>query len=44
MGKIEKPSFKEDLISQMYALSLLQKLGYQYLTTEKADSIKRNKI
>jgi type I restriction enzyme R subunit len=30
------PSFKEDHISQIPALQLLQKLGYQYLSPEEA--------
>lgn len=30
------PSFQEDLVSQLPALELLQKLGYQYLTPDEA--------
>lgn len=33
---MDTPSFKEDHISQIPALQLLQKLGYQYLTPEEA--------
>jgi type I restriction enzyme, R subunit len=33
---METPSFKEDHISQIPALQLLQKLGYQYLSPEEA--------
>jgi len=33
---MDTPSFKEDLISQLPALELLQKLGYEYLTPEEA--------
>lgn len=33
---MDAPSFQEDLISQLPALELLQKLGYDYLTPEEA--------
>lgn len=33
---METPSFKEDHISQVSALQLLQKLGYKYLSQEEA--------
>lgn len=33
---MEVPSFKEDHISQIPALQMLQKIGYQYLTPEEA--------
>jgi len=37
------PSFKEDHISQIPALQLLQKLGYTYLSLEEAMSLRGNK-
>lgn len=37
------PSFKEDHISQLPALQLLQKLGYIYLSPEEADKLRGNK-
>lgn len=37
------PSFKEDHISQIPALQLLQNLGYQYLTPEEAMLLRGNK-
>lgn len=37
------PSFKEDYISQIPALQLLQKLGYTYLTTDEAMILRGNK-
>jgi len=37
------PSFKEDHISQIPALQLLQKLGYQYLSPEEALQLRRGK-
>lgn len=37
------PSFKEDHISQIPALQLLQKLGYQYLTPEEAMQLRGGK-
>jgi len=33
---MDTPSFKEDHISQVLALELLQKLGYQYITPQEA--------
>ena len=33
---METPSFKEDHISQIPALQLLQKLGYNYLSPDEA--------
>lgn len=38
------PSFKEDHVSQLPALQLLQKLGYTYLSPEKALKLRNNKI
>ncbi len=40
---METPSFKEDHISQIPALALLQKLGYQYLSPEEALELRGNK-
>lgn len=40
---MDTPSFKEDHISQIPALQLLQKLGYQYLTPEEAMQLRGNK-
>ena len=37
------PSFKEDQISQIPALQLLQKLGYTYLSPEEAEELRGNK-
>jgi len=37
------PSFKEDHISQIPALQLLQNLGYQYLSAEEALQLRGNK-
>lgn len=37
------PSFKEDQISQIPALQLLQKLGYTYLSPDEADELRGNK-
>ncbi|HMT71291.1 MAG TPA: HsdR family type I site-specific deoxyribonuclease [Chitinophagaceae bacterium] len=37
------PSFKEDHISQIPALQLLQKLGYSYLTPSEADRMRGGK-
>ena len=34
---MDTPSFKEDHISQIPALQMLQNLGYTYLTPEEAD-------
>lgn len=40
---METPSFKEDHISQIPALQLLQKLGYTYLSPEEADHLRGGK-
>lgn len=40
---METPSFKEDHISQIPALQLLQKLGYTYLSPEEADQLRGGK-
>lgn len=40
---MDTPSFKEDPISQIPALQLLQKLGYHYLTQEEALRYRGNK-
>ena len=40
---METPSFKEDHISQIPALQLLQKLGYNYLSPEEALQLRGNK-
>jgi len=40
---METPSFKEDHISQIPALQLLQKLGYTYLSQEEALQLRGNK-
>nr|NQU91831.1 type I restriction endonuclease subunit R [Bacteroidota bacterium] len=40
---MDTPSFKEDHISQIPALQLLQKIGYQYLTPEEALLLRGNK-
>ena len=40
---METPSFKEDHISQIPALQLLQNLGYQYLTPDEALQFRGNK-
>jgi len=37
---MDTPSFKEDHISQIPALQLLQNLGYTYLTPEEADKLR----
>lgn len=37
------PSFKEDQVSQIPALQLLQKLGYTYLSPEEAEELRGNK-
>jgi type I restriction enzyme R subunit len=37
------PSFKEDQVSQIPALQLLQKLGYTYLSPEEVDDLRGNK-
>lgn len=40
---METPSFKEDHISQIPALQLLQKLGYTYLSPDEALQLRGNK-
>lgn len=40
---MDTPSFKEDHISQIPALQLLQKLGYEYLSPEEADTLRGGK-
>ncbi len=40
---METPSFKEDHISQIPALQMLQKLGYQYLSPEEALQLRGGK-
>ncbi|MEO8231472.1 MAG: HsdR family type I site-specific deoxyribonuclease [Ignavibacteriota bacterium] len=40
---METPSFKEDHISQIPALQLLQKLGYKYLSPAEADKLRGGK-
>jgi type I restriction enzyme R subunit len=40
---METPSFKEDDISQIPALQVLQNLGYTYLTPEEAMAFRGNK-
>jgi type I restriction enzyme R subunit len=40
---METPSYKEDHISQIPALQLLQKLGYQYLTPDEAMQFRGDK-
>lgn len=40
---MDTPSFKEDHISQIPALQLLQKLGYKYLSPEEALQLRGNK-
>ncbi|HEX4374007.1 MAG TPA: HsdR family type I site-specific deoxyribonuclease, partial [Puia sp.] len=40
---METPSFQEDHISQVPALQLLQKLGYEYLSQEEALEMRGNK-
>ena len=42
-NNMETPSFKEDHISQIPALQLLQKLGYQYLTPDEALQLRGGK-
>ncbi|HEV8082687.1 MAG TPA: HsdR family type I site-specific deoxyribonuclease [Chitinophagaceae bacterium] len=42
-NKMDTPSFKEDHISQIPALQLLQKLGYKYLSPEEALQLRSNK-
>lgn len=43
MSNASRPSFKEDHISQLPALQLLQKLGYTYLTQEEALKLRGEK-
>jgi type I restriction enzyme, R subunit len=40
---MDTPSFKEDHISQIPALQMLQKLGYTYVTPTEADRLRGNK-
>ena len=40
---MDTPSFKEDHISQIPVLQLLQKLGYQYLSPDEAMQLRGNK-
>mgnify|MGYP001795634633 FL=1 len=40
---MDTPSFKEDHISQIPALQLLQKLGYTYLSPKEALQLRGNK-
>jgi len=40
---METPSFKEDHISQIPALQLLQKLGYKYLSPSEAENLRGGK-
>jgi type I restriction enzyme R subunit len=40
---METPSYKEDHISQIPALQMLQKLGYTYLSPEEADRMRGGK-
>ncbi|TWI79024.1 type I restriction enzyme R subunit [Lacibacter cauensis] len=40
---MDTPSFKEDHISQIPALQMLQKLGYTYITPAEADRLRGNK-
>ena len=40
---MDTPSFKEDHISQIPALQLLQKLGYTYLSPEEAEKMRGSK-
>ena len=37
---MQTPSFKEDHISQIPALQLLQNLGYTYLSPDEAEKLK----
>ena len=41
---METPSFKEDHISQIPALQLLQKLGYTYLSPAEAEKLRGGKM
>lgn len=40
---MDTPSFKEDHISQIPALQMLQKLGYTFLSQEEALEMRSNK-
>src|SRR6185312_2999177 len=40
---MERPSFKEDHISQIPALQMLMKLGYRYLTPDEALEARANR-
>ena len=40
---METPSFKEDHISQIPALQMLQKLGYSYLSPAEAEKLRGGK-
>ena len=40
---MEIPSFREDHISQIPALQLLQKLGYKYLSPEEEEKLREKK-
>ena len=40
---MDTPSFKEDHISQIPALQLLQKLGFEYLSTSEALQLRGDK-
>ncbi|MFM2393942.1 MAG: hypothetical protein RLZZ546_1924, partial [Bacteroidota bacterium] len=40
---MNRPSFKEDHISQIPAIQLLQNLGYTYLRPDEADALRGNK-
>ncbi len=42
--KYETPSFKEDHISQIPALQLLQSIGYTYLTPAEASELRGNRL
>ncbi len=41
--KLDTPSFKEDHISQIPALQMLQKLGYTYLSPTEAEKLRGSK-
>lgn len=41
---MDTPSFQEDLISQLPALELLQKLGYDYLTSDQTVSARGGRL
>lgn len=43
MSQMETPSFKEDHISQIPALQMLQNMGYTYISPEEADSMRGGK-